>query len=76
MKIETLINHLKRIGIETTYSASLPWIYIDTINGKKVKERFASEHGFVIGFLNKDFAFTYSKETFKLIRKYVNEKTL
>ena len=67
MRIETLINRLKRIGIETTYFASLPWIYIDTINGN----RFASEHGFVIGFLNKDFAFTYSKETFKLIRKYV-----
>jgi len=71
MRIETLISRLKRIGIEITLQGNYHWIYLDTINGNKVKERFASEHGFVIGFLNKDFAFTYSKETFKLIRKYV-----
>ena len=70
-KLDTLIRRLQKIGIETTYFGNYPWIYIDTINGKKVKEKFASDHGFVIGFLNKDFTFTYSKETFKLIRKYV-----
>ena len=72
-KLHTLIRRLKKIGIETTYFGNWPFIYIDTINGKKVKEKFASEHGFLIGYLNKDFAFTYSAETFKLIRKYASK---
>jgi len=72
-KLDILIRRLKNIGIEITLNGNWPWVYIDTINGKKVTERFASDHGFVIGFLNQDFDFTYSAETFKLIRKYVGK---
>lgn len=57
-----------------TFIGNYPWVYIDTINNKKVKERFQSDHGFVIGYSpireNQQFNFTDLKEIFKLVKKY------
>lgn len=74
-KLDALIRRLQRIGIDIKLDGNYPWIYLGQVNGKKVVEKHASEHGFVIGFLNQDFTFTYSKETFQIIRKYINDSS-
>jgi len=74
-KLGRLINRLKNIGVEIKLGANYPWVYLDYINGIRVTEKNAANHGFCIGYLNEDFDFTYSKETFKIIRKYVNHQS-
>lgn len=75
-KLEIFVNRLKRIGIDITLVANVPWIYIDKINGKRVTEIFQGNHGFTVAFLpaqkGKDLFFTDIGEIFKLIRKYSN----
>ncbi len=72
-KLTVFRNRLKKIGIETEYAANYPWIYITHINGKRVVERFEANHGWTIGYQNKEFTFSDIKEIFKLIRKYGTE---
>ncbi len=71
----TLVRRLKRAGVETTYFSNYPWMYIDTINGRKVREKYDSEHGWVVGYQpirpGEEFRFTNTKAIFKLIRKYL-----
>ena len=78
-KIASFYNRLKKIGIEITMVSNYPWLYLDTINGKKVTERFQAEHGFTIMFrpikADQEVQFTDINEIFKLIRKYVNNGT-
>ena len=73
-KLTIFRNRLLKLGIEINYFSNFPWIYLDTINGKKVTEKFEGNHGFTIAFLpiqrDKDLEFTDIKEIFKLIRKY------
>lgn len=73
-KFNIFVNRLKKLGIETTYFGNYPWVYFDTINGKKVTEKFHSEHGWVVGYSpirkGQEFSFTDITEIFKLIRKY------
>ena len=45
-EIQKFINRMKRLGIETTYASNVPWIYLDTVNGKKVKTKLDGKHGF------------------------------
>ncbi len=75
-KLEIFVNRLKRLGIDITLVANVPWIYIDKINGKRVTEIFQGNHGFTVAFLpaqkGKDLFFTDIGEIFKLIRKYSN----
>lgn len=73
-KIETVIRRLNKIGIKIELFFNYPWIYLDTINNKKVIEIYEAEHGFTIAFLplkGKELEFTNISEIFKLIRKYV-----
>ena len=39
-KVTIFINRLKKLDIILTLVGNFPWIYIDTINGKRVKETF------------------------------------
>ncbi len=75
-KLEIFVNRLKRLGIDITLVANVPWIYIDKINGKRVTEIFQGNHGFTVAFLpaqkGKELFFTDIGEIFKLIRKYSN----
>jgi len=72
--ITTFINRMKKVGIEVELMGNFPWIYIDKINGKKVKETFLANHGFTLTFYpakeNKILIITDIKEVFNLIRKY------
>lgn len=74
-RLETFVERLNKIGIQLELSANVPWIYIDKINGKKVKERFLANHGFTVAFTpvayGSQMKFTDLKEVFKIIRKYL-----
>lgn len=75
--ITTFIHRLNKIGINITLFANYPWIYLDTVNNIKVKERFKAEHGFTIYFTSvrpdKTGNFTDLRTIFKQIRKVLNE---
>lgn len=68
--LDIFINRLDKIGIKLELFSNIPWIYIAGINGKVVTEKYASDWGFVLGYLNKEFTFENLTEIFKLIRKY------
>jgi hypothetical protein len=74
-KITIFIERMKKVGVDVVLKANYPWIYIDTINGKRVVETFMANHGFTVGYLSirqdGEFVFSDIKETFKLIRKYI-----
>ena len=72
LKLTTFLSRLSKIGISLHCSSNYPWVYIDSINGKIVEEKYGSEHGWVLGFFTKDngFYWGHTKEVFKLIRKY------
>jgi hypothetical protein len=77
-KLGVFIERLKKIGIDVKLSGNFPWIYLDEINGIRVTERFAGNHGFTVMFLpgrndSPPSEFTDIKEIFSLIRKYVKE---
>ena len=71
--IERFVRRLKAIGIEVTLVGNYPWVYLDTVNGKKVTEKFRAKHGFTVfmGAWSNNvppWKFTYSKEVFQKIR--------
>ena len=66
--VEIFYNRLKKIGIEITLIGNYPWIYFNTINGKRVKEKLGSDYGFVV-FIGSNFI--NGSDTFDLIRKYL-----
>lgn len=73
-KLDKFYNRLKNIGIDITIAANYPWMYLNTVNGKKVTEKFKSEHGFVVGYapirMGAEFKFEDTSELFKVLRKY------
>ena len=44
--IERFIRRMNKIGIDIGLIGNYPWIYLDTVNGKKVKGTFMANHGF------------------------------
>jgi hypothetical protein len=74
--ITTLKNRLSKIGIEIEMSGNYPWIYLDKVNGNRIKkEDFTANHGFNIawfGIKNDDkIKFAEDPKTIILIiRKY------
>lgn len=73
-KINTFCKRLEKIGITVKLFSNFPWIYLDSVNGHRVKEKFHAEHGFTIAFHpirpNQELKFTDISEIFKTIRKY------
>ena len=77
-KLGVFIERLKKIGIDVKLSGNFPWVYLTEINGVRVTERFAANHGFTVMFLpgrndSPPSEFTDIEGIFKLIRKYVKE---
>jgi len=74
--ITTLKNRLSKIGIEIEMSGNYPWIYLDKVNGNRIKqEDFTANHGFNIawfGIKNDDkIKFAEDPKTIiSIIRKY------
>jgi hypothetical protein len=69
-QITIFIERLSKIGTSIELAGNYPWIYLRKVDGNSVVETYLAEHGFTIGFLNKDFKFTDLREIFKIIRKY------
>jgi hypothetical protein len=78
--IDTFVNRLKKIGIEVELSMNVPWIYLDKINGKKVIEKFESDHNFTVAWfpvnINNKACFSDITEIFKLIKKYIMKEKI
>jgi hypothetical protein len=77
-KLGLFVERLKKIGIDIKLSGNFPWVYLTEINGVRVTERFAANHGFTVMVLpgrndSPPSEFTDIEEIFKLIRKYVKE---
>jgi len=74
--ITTLKNRLSKIGIEIEMSGNYPWIYLDKVNGNRIKqEDFTANHGFNIawfGIKNEDKIKLAEdpKTIISIIRKY------
>jgi hypothetical protein len=72
--LDLFINRMKKLNIDIELLGNYPWIYLDTVNKNKVKEKYYSDHKFTIGFLpikqNQLFEFLDIKELFQIIRKY------
>lgn len=72
--LDTLVKRLKNIGIDLKLIGNYPWIYLDSVNGKRVIEKFEANHGFNIAMMNVrtgKIKLTNTKEIFKIIRKYI-----
>lgn len=73
-KIIIFISRLKKIGIDIEVSTNYPWIYLDKVNGNRVKEKYLSEYGFTIAFLpvriSQELKFNDISEIFRIIRIY------
>ena len=76
-EIEIFINRLKKIGITLELWGNVPWIYLDKVNGNKVrKEDYSANHGYTIAWYgvrlgSKPHLDSDLKRTFRVIRKYL-----
>lgn len=72
--IDTFVRRLSKIGIEVKLISNVPWVYLYTVNGKFVEEKYEAEHGFTAFWVpvsNKyPCRMSNIKEVFKIIRKY------
>lgn len=44
--LRQFINRLDKIGVKVELISNVPWVYLDKVNGKKVKGKFEGNHGF------------------------------
>ncbi len=70
--VQRLTNRLAKIGIDITSGANIPWIYLTSVNGKEVTERYGARHGFTLGYLEST-TLTDLDKIFKTIRTYIKE---
>ena len=72
--LDVFMKRMGKLGIKIELSANYPWVYINKINGKIVKETFLGNHGFTIAFLpireEQNTKLTDIGVIFSLIRKY------
>ena len=74
--LNRLVPRLKKIGIEVELVGNYPWIYLEKVNGNRVKKEdfYFGNHGFTIAFLPiklvKKMEIIDITKTFEIIRKY------
>lgn len=75
--IEIFVKRLKKIGIEVKLIGNIPWVYLDKVNGKKVKGTFEGNHGFTAFWVpvdvNRPVRMTDIKTVFSKIRETLNQ---
>jgi hypothetical protein len=75
-EIQVLIKRLKNIDIDIELKGNIPWIYLDKVNGNKIKpEDYNANHGYTIAWYpvrlgSKPHLDEDIKRTFNIIRKY------
>jgi len=72
-RITRLVTRLEKIGIQIELVGNFPWIYLDTVNGVKVAERYRGKHGFTAFFLYKDPVWSDRRAVFNKIREMVKK---
>jgi len=72
-ELDVLYNRLKSIGIHLKFVNNYPWIYLVSVCNRPVRQKFQSEHGFVIAlqYHNGSVKLTDVEKIFKIIRKTV-----
>jgi len=79
--LKTFCRRLEKIGIKVELFGNYPWIYLGSVNGKRVTERYMAEHGFTAFFLatknshpykNK---FTDRRRVFEKVREMLETQT-
>ena len=74
--INRLVPRLRKIGINIEMVGNYPWIYLEKVNGNRIKkdDYFHGNHGFTIAFypIRKDqvMELTDIRKVFEIIRKY------
>lgn len=74
--INRLVPRLKKIGIEVQLAGNVPWIYLEYVNGNRIKKEdyYLGNHGFTIAFYpikpGQVMELTDIGRIFKIIRKY------
>lgn len=74
--LNRLVPRLKKIGIEVELVGNYPWIYLEKVNGNRIKKEdyYFANHGFTIAFLpirsDKEMEILDIGKTFEIIRKY------
>lgn len=48
--MDSFVRRLAKVGIKVTFIGNYPWIYLDTVNDRKVHGTFQGEHGFTVFF--------------------------
>jgi len=67
---------LEKIGFDIVVTGNLPWIYLESVNGNKIKPAdYNANHGYTIAWypIRNGESITLDsdiKRTFKIIRKY------
>jgi hypothetical protein len=75
-KLNVFLGRMKKLGIDVKLIGNYPWIYIDTINGNKIKEEdfYYGNHGYTIAFMptkiGEELEFIDITKTINLIKKY------
>ncbi len=49
--IDRFVRRLSRIGVDVSLECNAPWVYLTSVNGVKVEEKYRSKHGFTAFFL-------------------------
>jgi hypothetical protein len=75
-KLNVFIRRMKKLGIHVQLVGNYPWIYIDNVNGNKIKKEdfYCGNHGYTIAFLpikvGEKLELLDIRKTIQLIRKY------
>jgi hypothetical protein len=74
--LNRLVPRLKKIGVDIEMSGNIPWIYLEKVNGNRIKKEdyFCGNHGFTIAFypvrVGEKMELTDIRKVFEIIRKY------
>ena len=68
-------SRLEKLGIHVELAGNLPWIYMEEVNGHRVRERYGGNHGFTAFTfavrLDGRTRFTNAGVVFNKIREYI-----
>lgn len=74
--INSFVNRLSKIGVNVTLIGNYPWVYLDTVNGRRVRGTYQADHGFTVFFRairpNEPDRITDIKTVFSKIRETLN----
>ena len=70
--IARFVQRLKRIGVDVELVLNYPWVYMTTVNGVPVTEKFMANHGFTAFFVHKGDKWSDRRKVFAKIRELLS----